>query len=79
MPVGGATLEEAASEMHYLMTAPLTGEGLHHYRFTRRKRVTIVFDAKEAGKTVYIFVRYENGKGWKSDKWSKAAFAVIPG
>jgi hypothetical protein len=79
MPPGGATLEEAASEKHYLMTAPVNGEGLLHYRFTRSSHATIVFDAKEAGKTAYIFVRYENEKGWKSEKWSKVAFAVIPG
>jgi hypothetical protein len=79
MPVGGATLEEAASEMHYLMTAPLTGEGLHHYCFTRNSHTTIVFDPKEAGKTVYIFVRYENEKGWKCEKGSNVAYAVIPG
>jgi hypothetical protein len=37
MPPGGATLEEAASEKHYLMTAPKDGNPLRHLRFTRRR------------------------------------------
>jgi hypothetical protein len=38
MPQGGATLEQAASVKHYLMTEPKDGEELLHYRFTRRRK-----------------------------------------
>jgi hypothetical protein len=31
MPVGGATLEEAASDKRYLMKVPADGKGLQHY------------------------------------------------
>jgi hypothetical protein len=66
---GGATLEEAASEKHYLMKVPADGKGLQHYRFTRRRKEKIILDAEDAGKTVYICCRataYENrkGRGW---------------
>jgi hypothetical protein len=66
MPQGGATLEQAASEKHYLIKVPADGKGLSHYRFTRRRKEKIVFDAEDAGKTVYVCCRataYENRKG----------------
>jgi hypothetical protein len=59
---GGATLEEAASDKHYLMKPPVDGKGLTH-RFTRRRKEKIVFDAEDAGKMVYMCCRYENQKG----------------
>jgi hypothetical protein len=77
MPPGGATLEEAASEKHYLMKPPKDGKGLLHYRFTRRRKERLVFDAGDAGKTVYVCCRYENGKG-EAGFWGPVASAVIP-
>jgi hypothetical protein len=68
MPPGGATLEEAASKKHYLREPPKDGEGLTHYRFTRRRKEEIVFDAEDAGKTVYVCCCYENSKG-DAGKW----------
>lgn len=79
MPPGGATLEEAASNKHYLMEPPVDGEGLQHYRFTRSSIEKLYFDAHEAGKTVYVVVRYENGKGEVGKQWSRMTSAVIPG
>ncbi|MDR2052690.1 MAG: hypothetical protein LBP80_04675 [Treponema sp.] len=43
MPPGGATLEQAASDKHYLMKPPADGRGLQHYRFTRRREEKILF------------------------------------
>ncbi|MDR2184686.1 MAG: hypothetical protein LBO80_03320, partial [Treponema sp.] len=43
MPPGGATLEQAASDKHYLLKPPAGGKGLQHYRFTRRRKEKIVF------------------------------------
>jgi hypothetical protein len=57
---GGATLEQAASDKHYLMKPPADGKGLAHYRFTRRQKEKILFDAEM---TVYVCCRYENQKG----------------
>ena len=56
MPPGGATLEQAASEKHYLMKPPIDGKGLVHLRFTRRKKENLLFDAEDGGMTVYIGV-----------------------
>jgi hypothetical protein len=77
MPPGGATLEEAASEKHYLMKPPADGKGLQHYRFTRRRKEKILFDAEDAGKTVYVCCRYENQKG-QAGQWGPVVSAVIP-
>jgi hypothetical protein len=77
MPPGGATLEEAASEKHYLMKAPKDGKGLQHYRFTRRRKEKIVFDAEDAGKTAYVCARYENGKG-ETGLWGPVVSIIIP-
>jgi hypothetical protein len=77
MPPGGATLEEAASEKHYLMKPPADGNGLAHYRFTRRRKEQLVFDAEDAGKTAYVCVCYENGKG-EAGQWGPVVSAVIP-
>jgi hypothetical protein len=77
MPQGGATLEQAASVKHYLMKPPLDGEGLLHYRFTRRKLERVGFAAEEAGMTVYFCSRYENRKG-DEGKWGPVASAIIP-
>jgi hypothetical protein len=77
MPPGGATLEEAASEKHYLMAPPKDGKGLQHYRFTRRRKDEILFDAEDAGKTAYVCARYENSKG-EAGKWGPVTSAIIP-
>jgi hypothetical protein len=77
MPPGGATLEEAASEKHYLMKPPKDGKGLSHYRFTRRRKEKLVFDAEESGKTAYVCARYENGKG-ETGLWGPVVSAIIP-
>jgi hypothetical protein len=76
MPPGGATLEEAASEKHYLMRPPVDGKGLTH-TFTRRRKEKFVFDAEDAGKTVYVCCRYENQKG-EAGQWGPVVSAVIP-
>jgi hypothetical protein len=76
MPPGGATLEQAASKKHYLMAPPKDGEGLDH-RFTRRRREKLVFDAEEAGMTVYVCCRYENEKG-DVGQWGPVVSAIIP-
>jgi hypothetical protein len=76
MPPGGATLEQAASKKHYLMKPPLDGEGLNHI-FTRRRKEPLVFDAEEAGMTVYVCCRYENRKG-EPGKWGPVVSAIIP-
>jgi hypothetical protein len=77
MPQGGATLEQAASVKHYLMEPPLDGEGLLHYRFTRRKTEIISFAAETAGMTAYFCARYENGKG-EPGGWGPVVSAIIP-
>jgi hypothetical protein len=77
MPPGGATLEQAASVKHYLMKAPLSGDELLHYRFTRRKKERADFAASESGMTAYFCARYENGKG-ESGEWGPVVSAVIP-
>jgi hypothetical protein len=77
MPPGGATLEQAASEKHYLMKPPADGKGLSHFRFTRRRKEKLLFDPEDAGMTVYICARYENQKG-DEGQWGPAAQAIIP-
>ena len=77
MPPGGATLEQAASDKHYLMKPPADGKSLLHLRFTRRRKEKLLFDAEEAGMTVYICCRYENQKG-KAGQWGPVVSAVIP-
>jgi hypothetical protein len=77
MPPGGATLEQAASEKHYLMKPPADGKGLAHYRVTRRRKEKILFDPEDAGMTAYACVRYENQKG-DAGQWGPAAQAIIP-
>jgi hypothetical protein len=77
MPPGGANLEEAASEKHYLRAPPKDGKGMRHHRFTRRRKDEIVFDAEDAGKTAYVCPRYENGKG-EAGKWGPVASIIIP-
>jgi hypothetical protein len=63
MPLGGATLEQAALEKHYLMKVPADGKGLRHFRFTRRRKEKFLFDTEDGGMTAYICCRYENQKG----------------
>jgi hypothetical protein len=77
MPPGGATLEQAASVKHYLMTPPGDGAGLQHYRFTRRKKEPLAFEAAESGMTAYVCCRYENQKG-QTGNWGPVVSAVIP-
>ena len=77
MPQGGATLEQAAGIKHYLMKEPLSGAELLHYRFTRRKKEPVDFDASESGMTAYFCARYENQKG-QYGAWGPVVSAVIP-
>ena len=77
MPQGGATLEQAASVKHYLMTAPLSGDELLHYKFIRRKKELVDFAAEESGMTAYFCARYENQKG-DHGAWGPVVQAVIP-
>jgi hypothetical protein len=77
MPQGGATLEQAASVKHYLMKEPLSGDELLHYRFTRRKKELVDFDASESGMTAYFCARYENQKG-QHGAWGTVVSAIIP-
>jgi hypothetical protein len=77
MPPGGATLEQAASDKHYLMKAPADGKGLQHVRFTRRRKEKLLFDTEDAGMMVYVCCRYENQKG-EVGQWGPVASAVIP-
>jgi hypothetical protein len=77
MPPGGATLEQAASEKHYLMKPPVDGKGLSHLRFTRRRKEKLLFDAEDGGMTVYICCRYENQKG-EAGQWGPVVSAIIP-
>jgi hypothetical protein len=77
MPQGGATLEQAASDKHYLMKVPADGKGLRHYRFTRRKKEKIFFDAEDGGMTAYVCCRYENRTG-EEGKWGPVASIIIP-
>jgi hypothetical protein len=77
MPQGGATLEQAASVKHYLMQEPFSGDELLHYRFTRRKKELVDFDANESGMRVYFCARYENQKG-EHGIWGPVESAIIP-
>jgi hypothetical protein len=77
MPQGGATLEQAAGIKHYLMKEPLSGDEMLHYRFTRRKKELVGFDASESGMTAYFCARYENQKG-QVGKWGPVVGAIIP-
>jgi hypothetical protein len=77
MPPGGATLEQAASDKHYLMKVPADGKPLRHYRFTRRKKIKILFDAEDGGMTAYVCCRYENQKG-EEGNWGPVASIIIP-
>jgi hypothetical protein len=63
MPQGGASLEQAASVKHYLMKEPLSGDELLHYRFARRKKELVDFDAAESGMTAYFCAHCEKPKG----------------
>jgi hypothetical protein len=77
MPHGGATLEQAASDKHYLMKPSADGKGLAHYRFTQRRKEKALFDAEDAGMTAYVCCRYENSKG-EAGQWGPVASAIIP-
>jgi hypothetical protein len=77
MPQGGATLEQAAGMKHYLMKEPLSGDELLHYKFTRRKKELVDFDASESGMTAYFCARYETQKG-EHGAWGPVVSAIIP-
>jgi hypothetical protein len=77
MPPGGASLEQAASEKHYLMKPPVDGKGLAHHRFTRRRKEKLLFDAEDGGMTAYVCCRYENQKG-ETGQWGPVAGMIIP-
>ena len=74
MPQGGASLEQAASSKHYLMAAPLSGEDLLYFIFTRRKTEVAEFGAAESA---FFCARYENQKG-AHGAWGPAVSAIIP-
>jgi hypothetical protein len=59
------------------MKEPLSGDELLHYRFTRRKKEAVGFDAAESGMTACFCARYENGKG-QVGKWGPVASAIVP-
>jgi hypothetical protein len=77
MPPGGATLEQAASAKHYLMTPPVSGDELQYYKFTRKKKEIVAFDPHEAGMTAYFCSRYENQKG-EAGEWGRIISIVVP-
>jgi hypothetical protein len=77
MPHGGATLEEAAGVKHYLMSAPLSGEGLNYVMATRRSKETREYAGEESGRTAYYCARFENQRG-EHGPWSPIVSAVIP-
>ncbi|MDR1219417.1 MAG: hypothetical protein LBK73_07400 [Treponema sp.] len=45
------------------MKKPLSGDEMLRYRFTRRKKEAVDFDASESGMSAYFCSRYENQKG----------------
>ncbi|MDR2795078.1 MAG: hypothetical protein LBB47_00010 [Spirochaetaceae bacterium] len=59
------------------MNAPKDGAELLHYRFTRRKKELLNFDAAESGMTAWFCARYENQKG-EHGNWGPVASAIIP-
>jgi hypothetical protein len=65
---GDATLEQAASDKHYLMKPPVNGKGLQYYRFTRRRKERLTFEGAQAGMTAYVCARYGKRKG-EADDW----------
>ncbi|MFP3089997.1 hypothetical protein LQZ21_06675 [Treponema sp. TIM-1] len=77
MPQGGAALEQAAGMKHCLMKEPLSGDELLHYRFTRRKKELVNFDASKSGMTTFFCARYENQKG-EYGIWGSVVSAIIP-
>jgi hypothetical protein len=77
MPPGGATVEQALSEKHYLMKPPVSGNELLYYKSTRKKKVLVVFDQQESGMTAYFCARYENQKGEAGD-WGRIVSIVVP-
>jgi hypothetical protein len=77
MPQGGATMEQAAGPKHYLLEEPWDGGDLLHYRFTRRRKELVGFDAADSGMTAYFCSRYENQKGAVGN-WGPLGSAVIP-
>jgi hypothetical protein len=77
MPHGGATLEQAAGAKHYLMKAPISGDELLYYRFTRKKKEVVVFDPDDAGMTAYFCARYENQKG-DVGEWGPVVWIIAP-
>jgi hypothetical protein len=79
MPPGGATLEQAASEKHYLMKPPSDGKGLSHLRFTRRKKEKLIFDAEDGEMTVYIaaVTRTRKAKWGSGGRWFRQSFIEV--
>ena len=58
MPPGGVTLEQAASDKHYLMKPPADGKCLTHLHLTRRRKEKLLFEAVDMGMTLHICCRY---------------------
>ena len=77
MPQGGASVEEAAGPMRYMMKAIVSGEELPHSKFSRRRKVLMEFPPEDSGKTAYFAIRFENAKGGKGP-WGPVFSAVIP-
>jgi hypothetical protein len=59
------------------MKEPFPGGALFHYRFTRRKKEAVDFDAGEPGMTACFCARYENRKG-RYGVWGPVVGAIIP-
>jgi hypothetical protein len=77
MPPGGATLEQAASKKHYLMAPPASCDELQYFKFTRKNKEIVTFDALESGMIAYFCARYENQKGEVGD-WDRIVSIVVP-
>ncbi|MCL1911731.1 MAG: hypothetical protein FWG13_05960 [Leptospirales bacterium] len=77
MPQGGASVEEAAGTMRYLMKVTVSGEELPHSKFSRRRKVLMELPPEDSGKAAYFAIRFENAKGGKGP-WGPVFHAIIP-
>jgi hypothetical protein len=67
---------DAVSRKWRIAAPPATGEDLPHSVFTREKKMLFDFDG-ESGKTIYICLRYETGRGLPGP-FGPIIHAVIP-
>jgi hypothetical protein len=77
LPVGGASLEEAAGPERYLRSSPVSGEDLPHSKFSRKHKVLFEFPSEDSGRSVFFSIRLENAKG-DMGPWGPVFSAVIP-